>query len=84
MLICFVDCKDTQSLNRKNVLELRILSGASKEMWEVILPFCSVLVRPYLEYCIQLWSPQYRRDMDLLVHKQRRDTNVPTDETHLL
>ena len=23
-------------------------------------------VRPHLEYCIQMWSPQYRTDVDLL------------------
>jgi len=34
---------------------------------EVILPLCSVLVRPHLEYCIRMWSPQYRRDMDLMI-----------------
>ena len=33
---------------------------------EVILPLCSVLVRPHLEFCIQMGSPQYRRDVDLL------------------
>ena len=38
---------------------------------EVILPLSSVLVRPHQH---QMWSPQYRRDMDLLQHIQRRAT----------
>ena len=41
---------------------------------EAILPFYSVLVRPHMEYCIQMWSPQYRRDMDLLKCIQRNAT----------
>lgn len=33
---------------------------------EEIVPLNSTLVRPRMEYCIQLWSPQHKKHMDLL------------------
>jgi len=43
---------------------------------EVILPFYSTLMRSHMESCIQLWSPQHRKDMDLLEWVQRRATKI--------
>ena len=42
-----------------------------------------MLVRPHLEYCIQMWSCQYRRSVDLLEHAQRRATNMLQEVEHL-
>ena len=41
------------------------------------------LLRPHLEYCVQMWSPQYRRDMDLLERVHRRASELIQAMEHL-
>ena len=52
-------------------------------MREVILHLYSALTGPHLEYCIQMWSPQYRRDVNLLDRIQRRATKMIQGMEHL-
>jgi len=61
----------------------RIKRSMARRWRDVILPLYSALMRPHLQSCVPLRSPQHRKDTDLLEQVQRRPTKMIRELEHM-
>ena len=65
-----------QAVKKANGMLAFIAKGFEYRSREVLLQLYRVLVRPHLEYCVQFWSPNLRKDILAIEGVQRRFTRL--------
>lgn len=73
---CSMNWQRALATKKANGITGHIRRSVASRSREVTLPFCLALVRPHLECWVQVWTPQYRTDLDRLEGVEQRATKM--------